>query len=353
MWPLFLRDLGAAPQDIGLVFGVGNLVAATCFLPAGYLADRVGRKPILVLAWVMSTIGAAAFLPLQDWHWAFVGSALYWSGSAAVPVMTAQLAATTDRRVLGRAIGIVFGAYFFGNIIGAPFAGALGATIGLRETIGVAVVMFVISSAFTFGVRSFPPMTERVRLRLPATFWTLLAITPLASGLSIVSIALLPVYLRDIAAIPLERIGVYVGLVALGSALLAAANGRLADGIGPVPALLGASTILTAAAALMAFAGRAEPVIALAAFLLGATQAANPVLAAAVERILPPSRVALGYATYQLAFAIGFGGGGVAAGFLYEAEPLLPFIVTVALALPVAAIVALILTRITAVQAAA
>ena len=93
--------------------------------------------------------------------------------------------------------------------------------------------------------------------------------------------------------------------------------------------------------------------VALAAFLLGATQAANPVLAAAVERILPPSRVALGYATYQLAFAIGFGGGGVAAGFLYEAEPLLPFIVTVALALPVAAIVALILTRITAVQAAA
>jgi MFS family permease len=334
------------------VFGVGNLVAATCFLPAGYLADRVGRKPILIAAWASSTIGAATFLTLQDWHWAFVGSALYWSGSAAVPVMTAQLAATTDRRMLGRAIGIVFGAYFFGNIIGAPLATEIGERIGLRETIGLAVVAFVLSSALTLGVRALPPLAVREKLRFPATFWTLLVITPFASGLSIISIALLPIYLRDVAAVPFGHIGVFVGLVALGSAVLAAGNGRLADAIGPVPALLGASAILTAAAALMALAGRAEPVIALAAFLLGATQAANPVLAAAVERILPPSRVALGYATYQLAFSIGFGAGGAVAGFLYEADPLLPFLVTVALALPVAAIVALIVTRITATRLA-
>jgi MFS family permease len=281
-----------------------------------------------------------------------VGSALYWSGSAAVPVMTAQLAATTDRSRLGRAIGIVFGAYFFGNIIGAPLSGELAVRIGLRETMGVAVIAFVLSSALTLGVRALPPVTVRETLRFPATFWTLLVITPFASCLSITSIALLPIYLRDIAAVPVEHIGVFVGLVALGSAVLAAGNGRLADGIGPVPALLGAAGILTAAAALMALAGRGEPVIALASFLLGATQAANPVLAAAVERILPPSRVALGYATYQLAFTVGFGAGGAVAGFLYEAEPLLPFIVTVALALPVAAVVALIVTRITATRLA-
>jgi predicted MFS family arabinose efflux permease len=89
-----------------------------------------------------------------------------------------------------------------------------------------------------------------------------------------------------------------------------------------------------------------------AALLLGATQAANPVLAAAVERILPPSRVALGYATYQLAFAVGFGSGGTVAGFLYEADPLLPFLVTVALALPIAATVAVVIARIAPREAA-
>ena len=345
VWPLFLREIGAAPQDIGLVFGVGNVVAALGFLPAGFLADRIGRKPMLLAAWIVSTSGAAAFLPLQDWHGAFIGSALYWSGTMSLPLMTAQLAATTPRDSLGRAIGLVFGAYFLGNIIGSPFAGALGAAVGLRATIGLAVLAFIASSTLVFGVRAMPPIAERGRVSFPRTFWTLLGVAPVGALLSIVSIALLPLYLREIAAVPLERVGVYVALVALGAAVLAPAAGRLADGIGAVPALIGAATVLTIGAGLIALSGRSEPLIVVAALLLGATQAANPVLAAAVERIIPPARIALGYATYQLAFAIGFGSGGAVAGFLYEADPLLPFLVTVALALPVAAVIGLVIAR--------
>ena len=69
------------------------------------------------------------------------------------------------------------------------------------------------------------------------------------------------------------------------------------------------------------------------------------IVASAVERIIPPARAAQGYATYQVAFALGFGAGGTAAGFLYDADPLLPFIATAALALPIAAIVSAVLYR--------
>jgi len=92
-------------------------------------------------------------------------------------------------------------------------------------------------------------------------------------------------------------------------------------------------------------AGRVALARITAALLLGATQAANPVVASAVERIIPPARAAQGYATYQVAFALGFGAGGTVAGFLYDADPLLPFIASAALALPVAAIVAAVLRR--------
>ena len=329
-----------------MVFGVGNLFAVLCFLPVGYLADRIGRKPLLVGTWLASTVGAAAFIPLQEWHGAFVGSALYWSGSAAVPVLSAQLATTTPRGALGRALGLVFGAYFFGNILGSPLAGPIAATIGLRGTIALAVGAFALSAALVFGITASAPIRERARFKVSRTYWTLLFITPFASVLSIVSIALFPVYLRDVAAIPLERIGIYPGLVSLGAAVLAAGNGRFADEFGPVPALIGGAGVLTAGAGLIALSGRSEPLIVVAALLLGATQAANPVLAAVVERILPPTRLALGYASYQLAFAVGFGSGGTLAGFLYEADPLLPFLVTVALALPVAALVAIVIVRI-------
>jgi len=345
VWPLYLKELGAEPQDIGLVFGVGSVLGALAFVPAGYIADRFGRKPVLVTVWIISTAGGAAFLPLQDWRGAFIGSTLYWAGAAAVPLMAAHLAATVERRMLGRALGLVLGAYFFGNILSSPFAGVIGAAVGLRATIGLGVVAFIVSSSLVFGVRATPPVVAVDYPRFSRTFWSLLVITPFAALLSIVSLALLPVYLHDIAAVPLERIGVYVALVAVGAAIFQPAAGRLADAVGAVPALICAATAMTAGAGLLALSGRNEPLIVVAALLLGATQAANPVLAAAVERILPPARVALGYATYQLAFAIGFGSGGAVAGFLYEADPLLPFLVTVALALPVAATVAVVIAR--------
>ena len=346
VWPLYLRDLGASAQDIGIVFGVGNLVAVLCFLPAGYLADRIGRKPVITAAWLCAALGVATFVPLTDWHGAFVGSALYWSGTAGLPLIIAYVSSTTPRRELGRALGIVLGAYFAGNIIGAPIAGLLASSIGFRAAIAIAAALLAGSAALTFGLRPVPPHVERGPFRPPRTFWVLLGITPFAAMLSILSLAFLPVYLREVAAIPLDRLGVYLGLVSVGAAGLAVAAGRFADAFGAVPALLGAAGVMTAASVLMALSGRAEPLVGLAALLLGATQAANPVVASAVERIIPPSRAAQGYATYQVAFALGFGAGGAVAGFLYEADPLLPFIATAALALPMATIVAAVLSRV-------
>src|SRR5207302_1631556 len=169
------------------------------------------------------------------------------------------------RRGLGRALGIVLGAYFAGNIIGAPIAGVIAASIGFRAAVAIAAVLLAGSAALTFGLRSVPPHVERGPFRPPRTFWILLGITPFAAMLSIVSLAFLPVYLREVAAIPLDRLGVYLGLVSVGAAGLAVAAGRFADA------------------------------------------------------------------------------GGTVAGFLYEADPLLPFIASAALALPVAAIVAAVL----------
>ena len=46
--PLYLQDIGATPTDIGLVFGVGNVIAAMTFLPIGFSADRWGGKRFMV-----------------------------------------------------------------------------------------------------------------------------------------------------------------------------------------------------------------------------------------------------------------------------------------------------------------
>ncbi len=330
---------------MGIVFGVGNLVAVLCFVPAGYLADRLGRRRLISAAWICSAIGVASFVPLSDWHGAFVGSALYWSSTAALPLIIAYVTSIASRAQLGRALGLVLGAYFAGNIVGAPVAGLIAASAGYRAAVAVAAIVFAVSAGLTFALRTVPPHPERGPFRPPRAFWVLLALTPFAAMLSIVSLAFIPVYLHDIAAIPLERLGLYLALISLGAAALAIAAGNFADHIGAVPALITSAAVLTFASVLIALSGRSEPLVALAALLLGATQAANPVVASAVERIIPPARAALGYATYQTAFALGFGGGGTIAGFLYDADPLLPFIATAALALPIATVVGVVIAR--------
>lgn len=173
-----------------------------------------------------------------------------------------------------------------------------------------------------------------------------MAVTPLASFVAVIVNPLFPVYVHDIAAVPLERVGIFVGLVALGAALSSGINGRIADAVGPVPAIVGAGAVLTLGASIVALSGHNETTLGLGALFLGSQTAANPVLISALARVLPPARAGLGYSGFQLVYALGFGGGGLVSGLLYDADPLLPLLVQIALAIPVTAAVAVIVGRV-------
>src|SRR5207248_11334092 len=105
VWPLYLRDLGANPQDIGIVFGAGNLVAVLWFIPAGYLADRIGRKPVITASWLCAALGVVSFIPLTDWRGAFVGFALSSLRSAGLALFIALFKLSASRGQTCSAIG--------------------------------------------------------------------------------------------------------------------------------------------------------------------------------------------------------------------------------------------------------
>ena len=317
-------------------------------LPAGFAADHFGRKPLLVASALSGMLGVGALIPLGDWHLAIVGSILYWSAIAGLPIMSAHIAATEAKDRLGRAMGTLFGSFFLGVIIGSPLSGIIAARYGYRATFAAAVFLFAGSAALDLLITQTRVVHSGPVRRWPGAFWALLALTPFAALIAVLPTPLFSVYLRDVAAIPLERIGLYVALVSIGSAIFSALAGRMADRIGPAPAVVSAAVALTAGAAALALAARVDYAVAAGAVLIGASQAANPVLAATIERILPPSRIAVGYAAFQLAYTGGFGIGSIVAGSLYETDPRLPLLVTVAGAVPVAATVAVIVTRIRA-----
>ena len=339
--PLFLASIGADPAQIGLVFGLGNIVGGLLILPAGLGADRWGRRIVIVGSGISGTLGALTLVPLTSWEPAIASSMLYWAGTASLPAMSAHVAATASRPMLGRAMGMVYGAFFVGFIVASPLAGAVAARFGMRATILAGATFFALSTAS--ALRLDPGRAARIvtRGRFPRPFWLLLALAPIGAFVAVLPTPLLPVYVRDVAGSPIELVGLYVACLSLGSAAFSTLAGRLADHVGAAPAGLANAAILAIGCAVATMFSSSAPLVAAGIVLVGANVASNPVLAATLERIVPPARAALGYASFQLAYAIGFGVGGITAGALYEADPYLPFLVTAALALPVAMVFAL------------
>ena len=344
--PLYLGTLGADPGQIGLVFGVGNIVGGLLVIPAGALADRRGRRLVIVASGICGTIGAASLVVLDHWEWSFASSILYWAGTAALPVMSAHVSASAPRAMLGRAMGAVYGSFFVGFIVASPLSGALAARFGMRAAILAGAAFFALSTATTLGLGAGQGAHLLGDARFPRAFWVLLALAPVGAFVAVLPTPLLPVYIRDVVDSPLEQVGLYVACLSVGSALFSTAAGRLADRYGPAPAVILNALVLTIGCAMAALLAANGILVAIGLVLAGANVASNPVFAALLERIVPPARAALGYATFQLVYAVGFGIGGIAAGSLYNEDARLPMLVTVALGLPVAMVFALVIARI-------
>ena len=328
------------------MFGVGIIAGALLVVPAGFIADRRGKRLVIVASGIAGLLGVLTLLPLTHWEGAFISSTLYWAGTAALPIMSAHVAATAPRALLGRAMGAVYGSFFAGFIVASPLAGAVAARFGFRAAIVIGAMFFALSTAAALGLSAGRTPASRGTGRFPRTFWLLLSLTPIGAFVAVLPTPLLPVYVRDVAGSPLELVGVYVACVSLGSAIFSAAAGRLADRFGAAPTVIGNSAILVVGCTIAALLASNGVLVAIGLVLVGANVASNPVLAAMLERIVPPSRAAFGYAAFQLAYGSGFGVGGVVAGALYDADAHLPLLATAALGLPVAVVVSLVVARI-------
>jgi len=51
--PLDLQKLGADPVKIGVILGLAAVASIFVHIPAGYLADRFGRRPLIWSSWII------------------------------------------------------------------------------------------------------------------------------------------------------------------------------------------------------------------------------------------------------------------------------------------------------------
>lgn len=132
---LFLRDDLHAPERLlAYAFAVSMVAWMAVVWPAGRLADRLGRKPLLIAGWAIMTLRLGLVALIHEPGWAVANQALDGLGNGLFAVLAA--AWLTDRladpRRSGEAQVIVGSCLVLGSALGPFAAGYLVGPLGYR-----------------------------------------------------------------------------------------------------------------------------------------------------------------------------------------------------------------------------
>src|SRR5271157_3075992 len=124
--PLFAEKVGVGASAVGPILAVYSLTQLLCAPLLGRISDRVGRRPIIMLGLLGSSISyliygfAGSFLGL------FLSRAVHGACAATISTAQAYIADTTDESNRARGMGMIGAAFGLGFVIGPAIGGLLG-----------------------------------------------------------------------------------------------------------------------------------------------------------------------------------------------------------------------------------
>jgi len=154
--PLYLQEMGADPLKIGGILGIVGLAMTLSFLPAGFLSDRLGRKPLIVASWIIGTLATGFMALANTLPMLIAGMILYGTTSFVVVPLNSYSTTARGRWSVGRTITLVSASFSFGYILGALLGGWLGAQSGLRANFRIASIILIFSTLIILFIQPQP-----------------------------------------------------------------------------------------------------------------------------------------------------------------------------------------------------
>ena len=244
--PLYVRTLGVtdladAAFWSGVLAGMGPLFSGLMGPFWGSLADRYGRKPMVLRALLMISVMqfASAFVP--DVYWLLGARVVMGLFAGFTPMAMALAISIGPRDRMAHAIGLVQAAQFLPLAIGPTIGGVISDTLGLRANFMLTGVILFVPAALLFflvqetdygstAARSSPkPVGGR------GAFFALLALPGFAAALAILFMArftdrtltpILPLYLVELGT-PSAQLATITGFVVASGAVAAAGSSML------------------------------------------------------------------------------------------------------------------------------
>jgi MFS transporter, DHA1 family, multidrug resistance protein len=172
--PIFLsKDLRIHGQaDIafwtGIVASVTEFGLAVASPIWGMLADRYGRKPMLLRAMLGAGISVSLMGLSQTAQQLTILRLLQGVASGTVPAATALVTAETPRAQIGWSLGILGSAIALGGALGPALGGLAASLFGLRATFLGSGILFVLATIPVLLMVKESPFTNRLALATQA-----------------------------------------------------------------------------------------------------------------------------------------------------------------------------------------
>lgn len=336
----YAREYGASGLAVGAVVGVYSIMQFV-FAPIwGRLSDRIGRRPVLLVALTASTAGYLLFAFSNSLALLFVSRVVAGMGGANIGTAQAYISDSTTPENRARGMGLIGAAFGLGFILGPPMSGllaTLGISYGLAGNLlpglvaaGLSFTAFLL--ALTVLAESKPPGLVP-RSGLPPQFdvrlWREIAATPLllallgglflnllaVSGMEI-SVTLHGRDRFDFRQLDMAYLFLFMGVIVAG--IQGGLIGRLVRGLGEKRVIVIGAAAFTLGFALVPAVWRVPLLYAIAFFIAVGQGLCYPAIMALISKAAPESErgSVLGLAGAAGSLARFFGP--LLTGFLYD-----------------------------------
>jgi MFS family permease len=158
---LYMQDLGATPFVIGGVTALSTVVVALVRIPGGYIADRFGRKKIVLTMTFTAALAYLFYAFAPSWEWLFAGSLINSSCLIYQPALMAMRADSVSPKKRGTSFAL---ADFLPMLVSIPapiisgyLVSTMGRVDGMRLVYLVAVGMGLAGAVLRLPLRETLP----------------------------------------------------------------------------------------------------------------------------------------------------------------------------------------------------
>ncbi len=134
---------GESQTLVGIALGAYGLTQAILQIPAGWLSDRFGRKPVIYAGLILFAVGSFVAGSADNIYWIIAGRVIQGAGAinAAVMALTADLTREEHRTKAMAMIGITIGITFSISLVLSPLLYQIIGVPGIFKLIGMLALL--------------------------------------------------------------------------------------------------------------------------------------------------------------------------------------------------------------------